>query len=106
MDQFPQIIFVSLLFGLWLFAAIKMGIRHFRSRRGKVRSVKAKVTDKFRSETFDKYHGSGKVCQYRVVFEAEGKRLSFAVSEFSYGGYCVGETGTLKYRGDRLIDFH
>ena len=106
MDQLPQIIFVSLLFGLWFFVAIKMGIRYFRGRHAKVKTVKAKVIDKFRAETFDKYHGSGKACQYRVVFEAEGKKRSFAVSEFSYGGYRVGETGTLKYQADRLIDFH
>ena len=105
MEQLPQIIFITLLFGLWLFVAIKVTIRYFRSRYGKQRTVKAKVTDKFRSETFDKYHGSGKAYQYRVVFEAEGKKISFAVSEFSWTGYHVGETGTLKYRGNRLIDF-
>ena len=31
---------------------------------------------------------------------------SFYVSELSYGGYRVGESGTLKYRGDRIIDFN
>ena len=105
MDKLPQIIFVSLLFGLWFFVAIKVGIRYFRSRHGKVKTVKARVADKFQTETFDKYRGNGKAVQYRVVFEAGGKKLSFAVSEFSYGGYRVGESGTLKYRGDRLIDF-
>ena len=105
MEQLPQIIFVTVLFGLWFFVAIKVAIRYFRSRNGKQRTVKAKVTDKVRTETFDKYHGSGKAYQYRVVFEAEGKKISFAVSEFSWAGYHVGETGTLKYCGDRLVDF-
>ena len=105
MDQLPQILFIALLFGLWFFVAIKVGIRYFRSRNGKVRTVKARVADKFQTEVFDKYRGSGKSVRYRVVFEAEGKKLSFAVSEFSFGGYRVGERGTLKYQGDRLIDF-
>ena len=105
MEQLPQIILISLLFGLWMFVAIKVAVRYYRSRHGKLRTVKARVADKFRSETFDKYHGTGKAYQYRVVFEAEGKKLSFAVSEFSWSGYRVGETGTLQYRGDRLIDF-
>ena len=79
--------------------------RFFRRRHGKLQTAKAKVVDKFKTETFSKYEGSGKHETCRIVFEAAGKKISFAVSEFSYGGYRVGETGTLKYRGDRLIDF-
>lgn len=106
MDDIPQIIGWSLVFGLWLFVAIKLLVRLIKSRYGKVKTVKAKVIDKFQTETFSKYSGNGKDVQYRVLFEVEGKKHSFRVSEFSYSGYRVGERGTLKYQGDRLIDFH
>ncbi len=106
MGDAPQIIGWSLVFGLWLFVAIKMLVRLIKSRYGKVKTVKAKVIDKFKTETFSKYSGNGKDEQCRVVFEAGGKKHSFRVSEFSYNGYRVGETGTLKYQGERLIDFH
>ena len=36
---------------------------------------------------------------------ADGKRLPFYVSEFSYSGYRLKEKGTLTYRGDRLLKF-
>ncbi len=76
--------------------------RAFRSRLAPVRSVRARVADKHRSEVFSK---SARRYRCVVVFEAEGKRLAFQVSELSYGGYTVGRRGTLKYRGDRLLDF-
>ena len=33
------------------------------------------------------------------------KKKSFYVSQFSYNGYRVNERGTLKYKGDKLIEF-
>ena len=49
--------------------------------------------------------GTGKAKQCYVTFLIGNKHRSFRVSEFSYHGFRNGETGTLKYRGDRLIDF-
>lgn len=80
-------------------------VRLIRNRRAPVRTVKAEVADKFKQETFSKYRGSGKSARYVIVFLAEGKKRPFYVSEFSYGGYRIGEKGTLKWKGDRLIDF-
>ncbi len=77
--------------------------RTFRNRLAPVRRVRARVADKHRTEVFSK---SSRRYRHVVVFEAEGKRLAFQVSELSYGGYATGRSGTLKYRGDRLIDFH
>ncbi len=80
--------------------------RFFSGRFGKVNTVKAKVADKFKNDQFSKiYSVAARPPVYTVVFEAKGKKYSFRVSEFSYGGYKVGQTGTLKYRGHRLIDF-
>lgn len=70
-----------------------------------VKTVKAKVVDKNRIEHFSKYSVTGKSYRYAIVFESEGKKLSFYVSEFSYGGYRKGEIGTLQYQGSRIIDF-
>lgn len=101
-DNFGQWIIPGILlavYGLYLFRVLR---RYFAPQR----KVKAQVVDKNRIETFSKYSGNGKQYRYVITFEAEGKRLSFHVSEFSYGGYRKGERGTLTYKGDRLIDFH
>ena len=105
MSEIVQTIGIVLFLGLWLFAAVKVAVRMVRSKCGKLRTVKAKVIDKNKIEVFDKYKGNGKHTKYVIVFETEGKKRSFYVSEFSYGGYRVGETGTLTYRGDRIVSF-
>lgn len=68
-----------------------------------VKSVKAELCEKYSYETVSQHQVASRV--YVLVFEADGKRLSFNVSEFSYGGYKVKKKGTLKYKGDRLISF-
>lgn len=102
MHEKLQTIGIILLMALWLFVGIKLLLR----RLGPVRTVKVKVIDKHKAETFSKYNGTGKAVRYVVTFEIDGKRKGFYVSEFSYDGYRKGETGTLKYKGDRIIDFH
>ena len=81
-------------------AAILLPIRH---KFSPVRSVRARVVDKNTVDFPSKY---GTNTKYAIVFQTDkGKKLSFYVSEFSYGGYHRGESGTLKYRGNRIIDF-
>jgi len=99
-------IFMILFTALWLFVIIKLAVRAIRNRTAPVKSVKATVVDKQKIEHFSKYSGTGKGARYVVVFFAEGKKLSFYVSEFSWRGYHVRDTGTLQYRGDKLIGFH
>jgi len=70
-----------------------------------VKEVNAKVVDKYKSE-FVKYYGAFKRERYIVVFEIKEKRVSFAVSEFSYGNYNVNQKGILKYKGTRIISFN
>lgn len=106
MDNKAQMIGIALFFALWLFCGIKFLVRWVKSRYGKVIRVRAKVIEKFKTETFSKYKGNGKDEECRIIFEVDGKRRSFRVSEFSYNnGYRVGKEGTLTYQGDRLIDF-
>ena len=77
----------------------------FRRQYGKTKTVKATLVNKQITESFSKYSAAGKTKHYYVTFLVNGKRRSFQVSEFSYKGYRKGESGTLKYKGDRLIDF-
>lgn len=84
---------------------IGMLVWFFRRQYGPTKSVKATLVNKQITESFSKYSASGKTYHYYVTFLINGKRRSFKVSKFSYDGYHKSETGTLKYKGDRLIDF-
>lgn len=101
-----QNIFPLLMALIWAAALIAIVIRVIRNKRGPVKTVQAEVVGKQTVENFSKYSGTGKATRYVVIFSAGGRKLSFYVSEFSYKGYKKGEKGTLKYKGDRLIDFH
>ena len=100
-ENLSNIIIISLFLGVGLLAAIRL----LTKRLAPVKTVSATVADKHKTESFSKYAGNGKQVKYVIVFSAGGKKLSFYVSEFSYGGYRVGEKGTLTYKGNRIIDF-
>lgn len=100
-ENLPSIIIISLFMGIGLWALI----RTIQNKLAPVKTVKAEVTHKQRQEVFSKYSGNGKHYKYVVVFSAEGKTLSFYVSEVSYNGYRLKEKGTLTYKGNRLIKF-
>ena len=70
-----------------------------------VKAVKAEVIDKYEPEMVSKYPRTFKNKRYIVVFKTEDKRLSFDVSEFSYGNYKIKEKGTLRYKGNQIISF-
>jgi len=95
------------LIGLVIFANIRFFTRTVGSSVGPVKQVKARVIDKnIWYTTGEKAKGYQKKPNYVIVFSiGNGKKKSFYVSELSYGGYHVGESGTLKYRGDRIIEF-
>ncbi len=101
----PENFLPLLSLGLGLLVAVIYLIRFFRNKLAPVITVNAVVVHKQKVETVSKYSGTGKHTKYAVTFLANGKRLSFYVSEFSFGGYRMKESGTLKYKGDRLIDF-
>ena len=100
-ENLSNIIIIALFLGIWLLAAIRL----LAKRLAPVKTIAAVVADKHKTEVFSKYAGNGKHIKYVVVFSAGGKKLSFYVSEFSYGGYRVGEKGTLTYKGSKLIGF-
>ncbi len=70
-----------------------------------VKTVQAQVTGKYIAENTSIRRGSTRVPLHRVVFLIDGKERSFTVSSFSYGSYRKGQTGTLKYKGSRILDF-
>lgn len=98
--SFPWLLILIIAF--WVLVLIRI----FRNKLAPVRTVPAQVIDKHKAESFSKYSGTGKETRYVVVFLVDGKKKSFYVSEFSYGGYRLKEKGTLEYKGDRLIGFH
>lgn len=70
-----------------------------------VKSVKAKVIDKYKPYIVSNYPGVFKNKHCIIVFETENKRLSFNVSEISYNSYRINDKGTLKYKGNKIINF-
>lgn len=101
----PDNIVSWIYFALFAVLYLLLLVRFLKNRIAPIKKVKATVIDKNRVEFFSKYRGNGKGYKYAVVFSADGRKLSFYVSELSYGGYRKGESGTLTYKGDRLIDF-
>ena len=98
------IILFAIACTLFMFGRIIYQI--LRNKYAKVKTVKAQVVDKFKADRFSKIYGSAaRTPQYYVVFQIGSKKKSFRISEFSYGGYRIGERGTLKYKGDKLVDF-
>lgn len=95
-----------LLAFVWIgYILYRIAKRLLGKKFGPVKTVSAKVVDKSKSIPVSPHPGFKQEICY-VVFSVNGKRKGFRVSGFSYNGYRVGETGTLKYQGDRLIDFH
>ena len=101
----PENLMGYICFAIMIIWLVGMSVWFFRRQFGPTKSVNATVVNKQVTESFSKYSGSGMSKSYHVTFLIDGKRRSFRVSEFSYNGYRKGETGTLKYKADRLIDF-
>ena len=79
--------------------------RFIGNKYAPVKSVKAEVFDKYKTSAVSRMHGTFKREHYIVVFSTSDKKLSFCVSEFSYGNYNIKDKGTLKYKGDQIISF-
>ena len=104
-ENISNIVISSLFIGVGALAMVSLLIRIIKNRYAPIKTVKAVVIDKNKIETFSKYSGNGKAEKYVIVFSVNGKKKSFYVSQFSYNGYRINEKGTLKYKGDKLIEF-
>ena len=104
-ENISNIVIISLFIGIGVLAMGSIIVRTIKNRYAPIKAVKAVVIDKQKVENFSKYSGNGKSEKYVIVFSIDGKKKSFYVSQFSYNGYRVNEKGTLKYKGDKLIEF-
>lgn len=104
-ENISNIVIIALFVGIGVLAMVSILVRLVKNRYAPVKSVKAVVVDKNKVESFSKYSGTGKSEKYVIVFSANGRKKSFYVSQFSYNGYRINEKGTLKYKGDKLIEF-
>lgn len=91
--------------GLLILIYLAPIIRLIQGKLGSIKTVKAIVTNKYIAKSFSKYSGNGTKEKYVIVFSVNGKKKYFQVSQFSYDGYQVNETGTLTYRGNTLVKF-
>ena len=98
MGNIVNILSILLLTFCWFFIMIS-------GKRASVKTIAAKVIDKFEKNTVSHYPGFGEKSKFIIVFSAENKKLSFSVSAFSYANYQIGKTGMLQYRGNEIISF-
>ena len=104
-ENISNIVIASLFMGGGALALVSILVKAVKNRYAPLKTVKAVVIDKNKVENFSKYSGTGKSEKYVIVFSVDGKKKSFYVSQFSYNGYRINEKGTLKYKGDKLIEF-
>ena len=104
-ENISNIIIISLFLGVGVLAVVSLLVKSVKNCCAPIKTVKAVVIDKNKVEAFSKYSRNGKSEKYVIVFSVERKKKSFYVSQFSYDGYRINEKGTLKYKGDKLIEF-
>lgn len=62
------------------------------------------MVDKYKKSGIRKY-GIFSGERYILVFSTAKGNKAFTVSEFSFAHYKLREKGTLKYKGDKIIEF-
>ena len=74
----------------------------------KEKSIKAIVVDKqsYDKQIYRKSQAPFTVKEYVITFLCGNKKKYFSVSELSYRNYKVNQKGTLKYKGNQIIDFN
>lgn len=94
-----------IMIGIFLLCWFLIIVKLIRNKFSPVNTVKAEVFDKYKPNVASKYPEKWKAKSCVVVFKIKDKKLSFNVSEFSYGNYKINEKGTLKYKGTKIISF-
>ncbi|MBQ2967634.1 MAG: DUF2500 family protein [Clostridia bacterium] len=94
-----------ILIGISLLCWFLIILKLIQNKFSPVKTVKAEVVDKYKPNVASKYPERWKPKSCVVVFKTKDKKLSFVVSEFSYGNYKISKKGTLKYKGNKIISF-
>ena len=73
----------------------------------KEKSIMAKVVDKqsYDKQIYRKSQAPFIQKEYVITFLCGNKKKYFNVSELSYRNYKVNQKGTLKYKGNQIVDF-
>jgi len=100
---------VNLIFAL-IGAIIVIGIiiRVIINLFSKEKSIKAIVVDKqsYDKQIYRKSQAPHTRKEYVITFLCGNKKKYFNVSELSYRNYKVNQKGTLKYKGNQIVDFN
>ena len=82
-------------------------IRVFKNTFSIVKEVPATVVDKqkYQERIYRKSQAPFDRTRYVITFLCDNKKLYFDVSELSYSHYYINQTGMLKYKGSKIIDF-
>ena len=99
---------VNFIFAL-IGAIIVIGIiiRVIINLLSKEKSIKAIVVDKqcYDKQIYRKSQAPFMRKEYVITFLCGNKKRYFNVSELSYRNYKVNQKGTLKYKGNQIVDF-
>ena len=73
----------------------------------KEKSIMAKVVDKqsYDKQIYRKNQAPFMRKEYVITFLCGNKKKYFNVSELSYRNYRINQKGTLKYKGNQIVDF-
>ncbi len=96
---------IFFIVGLIIFIGIirRLLVNYF----GREKQVKATVVNKqsYERRIYRKSEAPFTKKEYVITFKCNNKKLHFKVSEYSYGHYKINQKGTLRYKGNRIIDF-
>lgn len=94
-------------FLLFLLFIIGISIKIIKNYLEKAITIKAKIIDKIATtyNAVSKIPFPGTITDNIIVFYANGKTLRFKTSIWLYDSVKKGETGILKYKGNKFISF-
>ena len=105
-NNFGNIVnFIFVLMGVIIVVGII--IRVIINIFSKEKSIIAKVVDKqsYDKQIYRKSQAPFMRKEYVITFLCGNKKKYFTVSELSYRNYRINQKGTLKYKGNQIVDF-
>ena len=100
---------VNFIFALiWAIIVIGIIVKVIINLFSKEKSIRAIVVDKqsYDKQIYRKNQAPFPRKEYVITFLCGNKKRYFNVSELSYRNYKINQKGTLKYKGNQIIDFN